>query len=310
MACVNGPVSMYKLQSYYKDSDSIEVPSCVYKLNSFYADSEGQADSEMNPELVALERRQEDILSRLAALSQQVDALTKSGIPVSSSSLSASTNLQAASLGDELPRKAPGVPVDIVIYASPSSPPLSVLVLSQLLSDKYKVLHASHTHSSVASVPENLRRVFSQSGDVRPRGDYDVIITLIWKDVVNGPCLLISPTHHSQICGEANVARYLARLLSPPYDHDIIAATHVDSWLDQSYKLANGNKKEKAAVLKSMNTSLGKQSYLTSELSLADIVLWSLIRQSSDLGSPPTNVSHWIKNCNNHLKFQTALKAL
>merc|ERR1712154_439888 len=226
-----------------KDSDSIEVPSCVYKLNSFYADLEGHSGgggSEMSEDLVALERRQEQILSRLAALSQQVDALTKSGVPVSASGLSKSTNQQAASQTvNALPRTAPGVPVDIVIYASPSSPPLSVLVLSQLLSDKYKVLHASHTHSSVSSVPENLRHAFSHSGDVRPRSDYDVIITLIWKDVVNGPCLLISLTHHSQISGEACVARYLARLLNPPYDQDIIAATHIDSWLDQSYKLLN-----------------------------------------------------------------------
>jgi len=314
MASVNGPVSMYKLQSYYSDSENIALPSCIYKLNSFYTDSEEQTGGEMTKELVELEQRQEKILQRLAALSQQVDALSKGGIPAAlpAASRQAAAHGRSTVSGSsvDVPGKA-GIPTDLVIYADPCSPPLSLLVLSQLLADKYKVLHTVHTHSSSGTVPPALNQAFSQAGDVRPRSQYDFIITVIWKAVQHGPCLLLSPSRHSMIEGEACIGRYLARLLSPAYDDDISTATEIDSWLDLSYKLINGNKKEKMAILKSMNTSLGKARWLSGgELSLADIVLWSLIRQSRDLGSPPSNVSNWIKNCNNHPKFEAALKAL
>ena len=122
---------------------------------------------------------------------------------------------------------------------------------------------------------------------------------------------MVSPHNQTVIEGEANVARYLARLLTPCYEENISQACEIDSWLDMSYQLSSGNKKEKAAVLKAMNGKLGQSSWLVgNELSLADIVLWSGIQQQKEANSAPNNVKKWLQNCSNHAAFQAALKAL
>lgn len=74
---------------------------------------------------------------------------------------------------------------DIVINANPSLPPLSLLVLHRLLCERYKVLSAVHTHSSVKSVPENLLKCFGDQTKKQPRHEYQLGFTLIWKDGKN-----------------------------------------------------------------------------------------------------------------------------
>lgn len=74
---------------------------------------------------------------------------------------------------------------DIVINANPSLPPLSLLVLHRMLCERYKILSAVHTHSSVKSVPENLLKCFGDETKKQPRHEYQLGFTLIWKDGKN-----------------------------------------------------------------------------------------------------------------------------
>lgn len=74
---------------------------------------------------------------------------------------------------------------DIVINANPSLPPLSLLVLHRMLCERYKILSAVHTHSSVKSVPENLLKCFGDQTKKLPRHEYQLGFTLIWKDGKN-----------------------------------------------------------------------------------------------------------------------------
>lgn len=71
---------------------------------------------------------------------------------------------------------------DIVINANPASPPLSLLVLHQLLCDHYRVLSTVHTHSALKSVPENLLKCFGEQTRKQPRHEYQLGFTLIWKN--------------------------------------------------------------------------------------------------------------------------------
>lgn len=71
---------------------------------------------------------------------------------------------------------------DIVINANPASPPLSLLVLHRLLCDRFRVLSAVHTHSAIKSVPENLLKCFGEQTKTRPRHEYQLGFTLIWKN--------------------------------------------------------------------------------------------------------------------------------
>lgn len=71
---------------------------------------------------------------------------------------------------------------DIVINASPAWPPLSLLVLHRLLCDRFRVLSSVHTHSAIRGVPANLLRCFGEQTRQRPRHEYQLGFTLIWKD--------------------------------------------------------------------------------------------------------------------------------
>lgn len=100
--------------------------------------------------------------------------------------------------------------------------------------------------------------------------------------------------------GEANVARFLFRLLgSDPKDP--LLATQVDSWLDMIFlQLAEGGNKERVAVLRSLNGALGRSTWLLGdELSLADIVCACYLLQKGQTVSSAANVQRWLQACRN-----------
>lgn len=100
--------------------------------------------------------------------------------------------------------------------------------------------------------------------------------------------------------GEANVARFLFKLLTP-YPSDPVLATLVDSWVDMAFfQLAEGSAKEHFAVLRSLNSALGRSPWLAgSEFSLADIACYCCMLQSSSSSAAPANVQRWVKSCDN-----------
>ena len=100
--------------------------------------------------------------------------------------------------------------------------------------------------------------------------------------------------------GEANVARFLFKLLAP-YPGDPALSTLVDSWVDTAFfQLAEGSAKERAAVLRALNSALGRNPWLAGpEFSLADIACYCCVLQSGSASSIPANVQRWLKSCEN-----------
>jgi len=73
---------------------------------------------------------------------------------------------------------------DVVINASPSSPPLSVFILYQMLAQQKRVLMHSFVHSSVinSAVP-NLSATFDcLAAPVANRNHFQLGLSVIWKD--------------------------------------------------------------------------------------------------------------------------------
>lgn len=107
--------------------------------------------------------------------------------------------------------------------------------------------------------------------------------------------------------GEANVARFLYKLLAP-YPSDPAAATLVDSWVDTAFfQLAGGSSKEQSAVLRALNSALGQSSWVTgSEFSLADVACYCCVLRSGSASAAPANVQRWIKSCENLGHFKPA----
>ncbi|XP_029997066.1 aminoacyl tRNA synthase complex-interacting multifunctional protein 2 isoform X2 [Sphaeramia orbicularis] len=275
-------------------------------------------NGEVDPAVKALEARQDEIMRKLYELKAAVEGLAKTvttpdadlDLTVSSSlspQSSSSTAFKGTADLDTLLGKDLGALRDIVINANPEHPPLTLLVLHSLLCQRYRVLSTVHVHSSVTSVPPQLMSCLGpRHVDSYARHLFQLGFTLIWKNV---PTLQMkfSIQNMCPIEGEANVARFLFKLLTP-YPSDPAVATLVDSWVDTAFfQLAEGSTKERAAVLRSLNSALGRNPWLAGpEFSLADIACFCCVQCSGSASSAPANVQRWLKSCENLGHFSPA----
>ncbi|XP_059897006.1 aminoacyl tRNA synthase complex-interacting multifunctional protein 2 isoform X1 [Gadus macrocephalus] len=319
-------MSMYQVKPIYEGGTKIDLPTCMYKLPnvheqrasscfSEHAHQNGEPDSAVR----ALEARQDEIMRKLFELKAAVDGLAKTvatpdadldltvSCSLASPSPTACTFTGTADL-DTLLGKDLGALRDIVINANPAQPPLTLLVLHGLLCQRYRVLSAVHVHSSVSGVPPQLLSCLgARLTDGSARNLFQLGFTLIWKDVPKLQ-MKFSVRNMCPVEGEANVARFLFRLLSPD-PSDVGLATLVDSWVDTAFfQLAEGGAKEQAAALRSLNAALGRQPWLTGpELSLADIACYCCaVRSGATAAAAPTHVQRWMKACENLGYFSRA----
>lgn len=133
----------------------------------------------------------------------------------------------------------------------------------------------------------------------------------VFAVVKHGASLVVSPSNQSPVVGEASIARYLARLLTPRYDDDIVTATQIDTLLDHAAALLRGNCDTSGAV-KSLGHLLGKKSWFIGAdwPSLADIVMWSAMKQRKLTQRAPDNVRQWLAKCNALPEFANAEQLL
>ena len=316
---------MYQVKPFYNDNLEMSKHNVMYKVNNFHDQSATASipDTETDP-LAALERKQNEIFNRLNGLKDMVNQLStkyKSNIDMTSSKGVMTSSKTVQVQGSESDQST--VPLvsqqkvdlgdvihDLVVSADPESPPLSLLVLYKVASEKFKVFASTFVHSSVIKMPPSLQNVF-QNGDRSSREGNDVAFTLVWKKVENGPTLMVNPQNQTLIEGESNIARYIQRLLNPDFDRCVVASTKIDEWLDLAEQYVRGNKKENAAVLKSLNSKLGSSEWLVgNSVSLADIVMWSVVNQGKAQKDSPANVKNWLKRCENNVYFDMAKTVL
>ncbi|XP_060748688.1 aminoacyl tRNA synthase complex-interacting multifunctional protein 2 isoform X2 [Tachysurus vachellii] len=268
-------------------------------------------NGEVDPAIKALEARQDEIMRKLYELKAAVDGLAKT-VNTPDADMDVTTLSQAATVSaftgtadlDALLGKDIGALRDIVINANPARPPLSLLVLHGLLCQSYRVLSTVHVHSSVSSVPPQLLSCLGpRHTESHNREGFQLGFTLIWKDVPNVQ-MKFSTQSMCPIEGEANVARFLFRLLGAE-PKDPIVATQSDSWVDTAFfQLAEGGSKERAAVLRSLNSALGCSIWLLGhEPSLADIACACCVLRCGQVSSTPANVERWLQACRNLKHF-------
>eukprot|EP00064_Thunnus_orientalis_P006572 superscaffoldBa00000689_g6590 len=309
---------MYQVKPISGGDIKIDLPTCMYKVPNIHAQQGNSCTSEhafqngeVDPAVKALEARQDEIMQKLYELKAAVEGLAKTvttpdadlDLTVSSSlspQSSSSTTFKGTANLDTLLGKDLGALRDIVINANPAQPPLTLLVLHSLLCQRYRVLSTVHVHSSVSSVsPQLMSCLGPRHADSYARQLFQLGFTLIWKDVPKLQ-MKFSVQNMCPIEGEANVARFLFKLLAP-YPSDPALATLVDGWVDTAFfQLAEGSSKERAAVLRALNATLGRNPWLAGpEFSLADIACYCCVLQSGPASSTPTNVQRWLKSCDN-----------
>lgn len=305
---------MFKLKPFYDfDNTPIELPDCMFKMANIQGNASQTNSGEADPAVAALERRQEAILTDLRSMETEVAALTTKIQPNAQDKTSAPSS--SASAPQSSSKLASGGLHDVVIYANPNNPPYSLLVLYEQLKQQFRCLTKVHMHSSISSVPDKLIGYFNQNGG-QPllRMDAQLSITLIWKNVSQGPEMKIQANSQTPIQGEVNILRYLSRLLTPAYDasDDIVTVANIDNFLDlASSTLLNGTSKEKAAGVRGLNSALGRGAWLVgSGPTVADIAVWSALHQTGLASGAPSNVQKWLKSCAALSDFRTALNAV
>lgn len=205
---------------------------------------------------------------------------------------------------------------DIVVKASPSFPPYSLLLLQRLWCKSLHVSVKTHLHSSVASLDEKAA-AFSRliehelPGNAVPK----LKIVLIWKDstfptfiqvphktdnkISVGPNTEFIVSHIS-IVGEVNLLRHLARLAPQVLKYESLEnVTYLDSLLDTCYCLARAKTKtERARFVQALSKSLGKGEWMcgSSELTVADVAAYSALRQVGDKECSQA-LNKWLQKC-------------
>ena len=137
-------------------------------------------------------------------------------------------------------------------------------------------------------------------------------VLCVFVTVKSGPSLVVNPSKQTPVVGEVNIARYLARQLTPCYDDsDIVTATQIDTLLDHAAVLLHGSG-DIAGALKSLGQQLGKKKWFVGNdrPSLADIVIWSAVKQCHLAATAPDNVRQWLARCDMLPEFANAGRLL
>ncbi|XP_050718821.1 phenylalanine--tRNA ligase alpha subunit-like isoform X2 [Eriocheir sinensis] len=263
------------------------------------------------PSVTALSKRQELILDKLSALQAKVASIaSKMGVTLEGTVQAVTSQLTGGS--------QPGRLHDVVVYADPRRPPYSLRALAAALSAELPLCLRVHCHSSVKEISEKLQQFWGAGGGAE-RSQSQVCITLVWRQEGDSPAALlpilsVSPLSATQVSGEHNIARYLARLVEASSEHpkyhlyergasSHVEVTEVDHLLDQYHtRLVLGSNKERAGYLREVDGGLARrQPFLVGEtFTLADLLLLSGLVQLRLLESAPQNVQRWSKFCLSH----------
>lgn len=303
LPATSGPNTMYRVEPLVQVRD----------LSSRQAVRNGVCnglESNSSDDVQQLSARQEAVMQRLQGLQQQLAQL-KAVQDRKNAATSVSSPVT------DVPQFKAGVCHDLVISASPLSPPYSVLAFAAALRTiGYTVLTTAAVHSSLdpETVPLALSSEFSSnSTGSNSRADHQVVLSLVWSAVPR-VMLMVNPLTQCSISGEGNVLRYLSRLLpaSSPYhyegDASFAAIARTDLLLDDCTAVlaaAPGDKRTIGQFVKRMDEALKKATPGPSGPMLGavgDVAVWSALRQLQERGTkvPPASLK-WLSVVGNSI---------
>lgn len=292
---------MYKLRPIVNHDAPLPPPSHnMYRMKPAQG-GEGIANNASGPtgskgNMTALEGRQEDILKKLSKLKTDIEELRvilRQPSPNSAASVPTSTSTACP------PCPELGESQDIVIFASPAHPPYSILGLTHLWAGSCPIQLSNHTHSSVKEAPANAQ-VFRNDVTGVPH----MQVTLVWKEVGPETELVINPIKCTTVRGETNILRFLSRVGPANFSYEnnpnLNCVAQLDEVLDNCQRLARARTaKEKQAIVRTFNASLGKSEWLCGQpkLSVVDIAVWSVLKQLGPSATLTQTLSKWMECC-------------
>jgi len=298
---------MYQMRPLHQ-VENIPVPSVMYQMKSLHEVVETN-----DPDMKTLLEKDRKIADDLVALTNEVRELSLKlghtfGQP---STTTTTTDVKSITEGTrklQLSTNLPNGITDLVISTSAAQPAFSAVLIGEFV--QHYGIHTAmiaQKHSSLVAedVPENYLDVTNGLGSRLQHTVDKLALTFVWKATDPfTPSLMHAPSIQTRVMGDANIARYLARILVPQlYDEDDVAGVAaVDKWIDSAVQLYNGNSKEKDSVVKAMNSHLGKNDYFCGGcVTLADVtLLGALLANSTHVKTLPKNAKKWLQNMSRH----------
>ncbi|XP_045474838.1 probable aminoacyl tRNA synthase complex-interacting multifunctional protein 2 [Harmonia axyridis] len=305
---------MYDLRPIVKIDADIELPKCMYRMKNIHTETENElaGKSPTHPknfgtfkqaeqflkaveskEMAELEKRQEKLLSQLEELKKIMNSI-RSSLKLSPKCSNTQKNESTANIGTKK-TKSYDVP-DIVINANPLYPPYFLLFLQQLLKKEVHLNINCYLHSSVSKLP-NKCEAFIRKLKTQENGVPSILIRLIWKEI--GPIAELNMPHYP-IQGEANILRYLVRILDNELNHEKSQnLTKINGILDLSYRLSFSNSKtQRNSLIQSLNKNL-KSKWLTDQkdITIADVALYDALKKFASNNEINGALSKWFVEC-------------
>jgi len=290
------PTEMYHMKPLHQ-VDQVELPTTMYHMKSLH-NNDGPECSD--PDMKTLVEKDRKIANDLVALTSEVKELSRRlGHKFGETPQGFVKQASATTTGTAAPISLPDGITDLVISTSIAQPAFSAVLIGEIIkSNGVHVATVTQKHSSlVGEVPENYLAVTGGLGGRIQHSIDKLVFTFQWKGDALCPSLMDSPREQTRIVGDANIARYLCRILLPHLynEDDVENVLDIDKWIETSVQLSNGSSKEKDAAVKAMNSHLGKCEYFCNEsVTVADVTLLAaLLANAGHVKSLPKNVKKW-----------------
>lgn len=190
---------------------------------------------------------------------------------------------------------------EIEIVCPSNFPGFSLLILIKWLAKIFKTRLSLNT--DIKNLPNELANFFDlHSTKNNVTSEMDIKFTF-QSDICDASLKL--PSKAVEIVGEVNVARYLNRLLESKSDSAIVyesssllQSCEIDVWLDRLY-LTSKKRNKLTEILHLAESHLERKKWLVGNIpTLADVCLWSLLKQSKPAPKLPKQIELWLHRCN------------
>lgn len=272
-----------------------QLPNCMYKMKNIYSEWSDSAPATKDDLLISAEsllQRQNAVISKLEALQIKINSALEGHQSSGNSALNLSTTKEIV------------LPKEIVITCNPTVPARALLQMITNIKSEKNVLCVFYTHNSAKHAPCLDLSKYGFQTDIQAvtRCDKDMVVTWIWKEC--DECeMMISPIQQIKIVNEANICRYLLRVLGS-YPNDAAAASIMDQWLDTATDLVKARNSEKTSTVEKISNYLSKSSFISgNNVGVEDLVLHSAFMRtvSAEQSIKDKVLRQWCSAVSSHL---------
>ncbi|XP_017772222.1 PREDICTED: probable aminoacyl tRNA synthase complex-interacting multifunctional protein 2 [Nicrophorus vespilloides] len=276
---MSGGIKMYAARQIVRHDLPVELPNCMYTLANIHRNG---VTTKASATKVATGQHQQQQPS--ADISEQVKLFLKNNSDLRGMAALESKQQQLLKQLEELKQQMLGIKDDL--KAIGGSTPVSKSTCKKSSSAKT----VSNKSLKVSNIPDIVINV--QKNADAPK----ISVRLIWKNIgFNQMELMVCSV---PILDECNFLRHICRLTGGlSYDEKNF---EIDDLLDLSYSIAKSQTKQKRMELMQLvNKRLGKSDFLLGEtgFGVADVALYSAIKQVAQGAEINVNLTRWMKNC-------------